>query len=278
MTMTEDEWEATAPGRAYVTYRNFTETLGMVMLGGELGGLLTTGIEKIGKLLAQNPQLTNKPLPPKSAELLDRMDPNHQQSVRASLIVIAGWGLFEACVEDVAKATMSDNDSMLTGTKMAAAKIAQRYSVSDPADIQHEQWRTLKQQADSKLPACRQHEAMFALIGLDGPVPPFIEATFDEAWAIRNVWAHNAGVADHMFLRRAPNWAVNMNDVVHITREQAGFYLSAMIFYAFIILNRDRSKHGLSPVSVDGKPAGTPLGLAYNSFYTIDDKGGGVGK
>jgi len=123
VTMTEDDWKATEQGRAYQSFRTYTESLGMVFLGGELGSLLTKGIEKLGNWAADNPQVSSKPLKKDAVELFRRLDSNHQQSLRNSLIVIASWGSFEGCVEDVVKATMRENEALLAGTKMEAEHI-----------------------------------------------------------------------------------------------------------------------------------------------------------
>lgn len=108
---------------------------------------------------------------------------------------------------------------------------------------------------------------MFEFIGLNGQVPPLVEESIDVAYAIRNVWAHNAGTADPTFLHRAPHWGANLDECVHVDRKQASFYLSAIIYYGFIIVNRDRAKHGLGPIPNDRKPATTPLGQAYSAHY-----------
>lgn len=86
MAMTEDDWMASDRGRAYQNFRNYTESLGMAFLGGELGGLLTQGIGWVGRWAAKNPQISSKPLPPESAEVFQRMDPKHQESLRGSLL------------------------------------------------------------------------------------------------------------------------------------------------------------------------------------------------
>ena len=267
MTMSEDKWRATEQGRAYQSFRSYTESLGMVFVGGEFGGLLTQGIEKLGKFAADNPQLSSNPLKQESAALFRRLDSNHQRSLRNSLIVIASWGSFEGCVEDVTKATIRDNEAMLAGTKLEADHIKQKHSLTDEDEILDRQWRALQQQPSQKLTACQRYEAMFGFIGLNGQVPPLVEESIDVAYAIRNVWAHNAGIADPTFLRRAPRWGANLDDCVHFDRKQASFYLSAIIYYGFIILNRDRTKHGLGPIPDEGKPANTQLGQAYSAHY-----------
>ncbi|MBJ7383309.1 MAG: hypothetical protein JHC55_02315 [Mycolicibacterium sp.] len=267
MAMTEDEWGATEQGRAYQNFRKYTESLGMVFIGGELGGLLTLGIEKFGKWAAKNPQISSKPLPPESVELIERLDAKHQQSLRNSLIVIAAWGSFEGCIEDVVKATITADDSLLAGTKMSVERMKQKHSITDADEILDRQWRALQQQPSPKLPACEKLEEVLGLVGLAGQVAPLVRDSFDVAYAIRNVWAHNAGMADHTFRTRAPLWNVDLDSCVDIDREQAGFYLSAIIFYGFIILNRHRASHGLDPIPNVGKPAETPLGQAYTQLY-----------
>lgn len=265
--MTEEEWRATEQGRAYQSFRKYTESLGMVMVGGEVGGWITKGIEKLGNWMADNPQVTGKPLKPESVETVRRLDSNHQQSLRNSLIVIAGWGSFEGCVEDVVKATIRDDEALLAGTKMNPERIKQKHSLTDADEIMDRQWRALQQQPSSNLPASQKFEELLRFVGLNGKIPPLVEDSFNIAYAIRNVWAHNAGIADHTFLRRAPDWGVSLDDCVHVELKQATFCLSAIITYGFIILNRNRAAHGLGPIPNDGKPSESPLGQAYSALY-----------
>lgn len=267
MAMTEDDWMASDRGRAYQNFRNYTESLGMAFLGGELGGLLTQGIGWVGRWAAKNPQISSKPLPPESAEVFQRMDPKHQESLRGSLIVIAGWGSFEGCIEDVVKATISADDSLLAGTKMSVERMREKHSITDADEVLDRQWRALQQQPSSKLPACERFEEMLGLVGLNGQVPPAVKNSFNVAYAIRNVWAHNAGIADRTFLSRAPDWDVELDGCVDIDKAEAAFYLSAIILYGFVILNRQRASHELGPIPNAGKPERTPLGRAYSQFY-----------
>lgn len=267
MAMTERNWTATEQGRAYQNFRNYTESLGMVFLGGELGGLVTQGLGWVGRWAAKNPQVSSKPLPPESAEVFERMDAKHQESLRSSLILIAGWGSFEGCIEDVVKATIRVDDSLLAGTGASAERMKQKHSITDPDEVLDRQWRALQQQPSSKLPASERFEETLGLVRMNGQVPQLIRDSFNVAYAIRNVWAHNAGIADHTFLRRAPGWDVTLDGCVDIDKEQAAFHLSAIILYGFIILNRHRASHGLGPIPNTGKPRQTPLGQAYNRLY-----------
>lgn len=267
MAMTEHNWTATEQGRAYQNFRNYTESLGVVFLGGELGGLVTQGLGWVGRWAARNPQISSNPLPPESAEVFERMDAKHQESLRSSLIVIAGWGSFEGCIEDVVKATISADDSLLAGTNASAERIKQKHSITDADEVLDRQWRALQQQPSSKLPALERFEEMLGLVGMNGQVPPLVTDSFNVAYAIRNVWAHNAGIADHTFLGRAPDWDVELDGCVDIDKKQAAIHLSAIILYGFIILNRHRASHDLGPISNTGKPGQTLLGRAYSRLY-----------
>ena len=56
-------------------------------------------------------------------------------------------------------------------------------------------------------------------------------------------------------------------DLIKLTIEESGEYISTVLYYGMVIANRHRAKHDLPPVSPGGKAAENPIGRAYIEMY-----------
>lgn len=274
--MTEDEWEATEAGRVVNSFLKYTTNIGMVAAGSEVGGLLANGLIKfLSERAAEHPESF-----PKFHSNLERnqrslkmVDAKQQESVRNSLVVIGAWSSLEACLEDLAKERMQNDPNLLANTEFDSQKISQKHNTTDLDEIIDQQWKAISRAVGRTVgktvgPAER-FEAALAHIGRDGTVPPVVQSELLGAYAVRNVWSHNAGIADATYLSRVPNSKIAVGQMVELTRDHTFAYpWNAIVTYGVIVANRWRATCGLGPLTHGGQSGKTPIGQAYNALYT----------
>lgn len=56
-------------------------------------------------------------------------------------------------------------------------------------------------------------------------------------------------------------------DLIKLTIEESGEYISTVLYYGMVIANRHRAKHDLPPVSPGARRLRTPLGTPYIEMY-----------
>lgn len=283
MTMTDDEWYATAQGK---TADNFVETtiaLSIVLASVEIGALLTDKLGQLVEWLMTNGERLGAPAQAvedlkASQRYLDMLKPDLAAAVRYSLIVIGACSAIEGFLEQYIKNRIRDEPSQLDGTEFDAAVAAQRRSVTDPNDpdqVLDAQYRAIKGSTTKGLsrndPKPLPHngfEKMLSAVGRDGLTPPMVTRDVNNAYVLRNVWAHNAGYADHNFILNAPEGiSVPIGELVTLSRQDAQRYLSVIMTYGMIVANRERAVHNLGPIPMTGKPGDTEWGQAYRSLY-----------
>jgi hypothetical protein len=275
--MTEDDWDSTEQGRAVNNFIKYTMSLTMVWAGATLGQLLPRGLKWLWDSVLEKPdQWRNLGAKQEvlqslaeQAKYLKMLDPRHDEAVRHSVVVIGACSAIEGCIEDLAKAIIRGSPSILDGTEFSADQIKHRYSLTVPEEVLEKQWRRIENTADRDLSFCERFESKLAVIGRAGMVPPLVQQKFDTAYAIRNVWAHNAGYADPNFVTMAPELNFAIGQLVALTDKEhsSSRYLSAVMAYGMIVANRERGIHGLGPTPMHGKPGETDIGKAYNSLY-----------
>ncbi|MEO3759782.1 hypothetical protein ABGB19_16030 [Mycobacterium sp. B14F4] len=275
--MTDEDWHATDQGRAIDAFLKYSMSIALSWAGSELGGLLTGVIGVMGKSVLDNPELWRKL--GRTQEQIERLqshekyirmlDPKYDQAVRSSILVIGACSAIEACIEDMSKGIIRRDPSILDGTRYDATAVAQKHVLTDADETLDKQWRRIENTVDKELSLCERFEAMLAVIHRDGPVPQVIADDFNTAYAIRNVWAHNAGYADANFIAKAPQLEFQLGDLVtfDVKDGTTSRYLSVVLTYGMIVANRDRAAHGLDPIPMEGKPGETDFGQAYRGLY-----------
>jgi hypothetical protein len=276
--MTEEEFDATEQGRAIDSFLKYTMSLAMVWAGSELGSLLPRGLGALARLALDKPEVLRalgtkaEPLERlKANEKYIRMfDGDYDESVRNSMTVIGACSAIEACIEDISKAIIRSTPTILDGTPFDANVLRQKFSLVDAEGVLDKQWRRITGTTDRELPLCDRFEAMLQVIGRSEPVPPVIQTAFNTAYAVRNVWAHNAGYVDLNFIEKAPQLGFQIGELVVLRTkdETATQYLSAIMTYGMIVANRERGVYGLGPIPMNGKPGETDFGLAYKALYS----------
>jgi hypothetical protein len=271
--MTEEEWEATEQGRAAESFIKTNIGLGVVLAAAKVGSILTDQFRPVAVWLMNNSGSLG--LPPEVVEplravqkYLDLLDPELDQAVRSSLIVIGACSGIEAYVERFTKNRIREQPSILDGTAFDAGAIAQNKSLTAD-EILERQWRAIKASPGKKPRQHDRFEIALKVAGRAGQTAPVIEQNVNTAYVVRNVWSHNAGYADATFLSKAPpELTFQPGDLVRLTQEDGQRYLSVIMTYGMIVANRERKVHGLGPIPMGGNPVDSEWGIAYNEMYT----------
>jgi hypothetical protein len=257
--MIEDDWEASPPGRAALSLVKFTASATMVALSAGAGSPVGKGITYLIKMTA----------PEKDSR---HFDAKHQDALRGGVFVISAWSALEAFIEDFCKGLMQTNPEKFDNQSFAKLTITAAHLGSPEG--RDEVWEAI----ESSLKGTRSNmfdrwETLLGTrLGLSspGPVPNLISTTSLEAQQIRNLWAHNAGIADAKFVRGAPSLATAPGELVHLSLRDAVEYVSALMYVGIIHANRYRARCGLGamdPGQSRRQTAPDPLRQAYYSMY-----------
>jgi hypothetical protein len=261
--MTEEEWRQAETAQSITDFMAVMVSVLMNLIGGEIGGALT-------RLASADV----KPNIEKSIEaaglpvfLKDLVDPDRDEAFRGGMYLISILSALEACIEDIVKAAIRADPTIADGRLYEKLKITGAGYFGPTEDRIEKLYRAIEEAVGPKA-GINRYEDILKYVGLDGAVPEgFGEALFN-AKLIRNAWAHSAGRADARFAADAPHLRWKQGDLIKLTLEETGQYISAVMLYGMVIANRHRGKNGLPPMpAVTGKPADTDLGRAYNALY-----------
>ena len=144
----------------------------------------------------------------------------HQEFLHA-LTLLATWGAFEASFDDYCFAILRRD-----------ARASHRRKTLD---------RLFEKTKDVQ--SVIKFEARLTGIDRHGEVPPDLLATLKEASAVRNVWAHAAGVADDWLVRKFPDLGCVSGEKVRIEKSNVIRYVFALGAYGMILVSRDRIKN-----------------------------------
>lgn len=165
------------------------------------------------------------------------------------------WGAFECLVEDVFKATIKADPSLLSGEAFAKIKLPLDILFASDDDRAEAVLSELTRATSSeKSVGITQFERILKPINLGGPVPARVKDAVFLAQQIRHVWAHRGGIADATFVARCPGRAqvgaridMGMKEFFHLS--------NGLGIYSFVILNRQF------------KNVGTPFVIAESPGY-----------
>ena len=207
-TLTPEEYDATAPGKATRALVKFMLSAVMIAVGSELGGIATNALGVIAELRARI-----NPSDERLAHAVEHNDRQHQAGMRKGLLVIGAWSAFEGWVEDFTKGLMQTDPNRFYGKQFGKRTIASTDLATD--DDRDDVWRSIENslrklkhpQTNRTLHGIDRYEQLFAALDLPGDVlggtALDLKPPFTNAFQIRNVWAHNAGYADANFIDRS---------------------------------------------------------------------------
>lgn len=251
--MTDEEWDQTGPGQALDAFESVVLSLGIVTAGGTLGGAVLSWMAR-----AVQDSLT-----PRRARQLNAA---RDATVTTAMGVMSTWSAFEAWAQDFTKGLMREDPHVLEQQAVQDRK----YTMSDLLAPEEDRIDTVYRALNASLGRKRgvdRFEDLFRIFNLSAGVPKVIKDKFYAAQMVRHVWAHNAGIADAAFTRKARQLGYEEGDLVTVSLEQLSEYMAAVITYAMIVSNRHRACHDLGPLPMEEKPSQTPIGLAYHGLY-----------
>lgn len=258
--MTEEEWRETAAAQAVLTFAFFMSSVLMNIIGGTVGGLVVKGLSWLVKAASQQ---EGQPTPDALASALN---PERDEALRNGLLVIAAWSAFEACIEDFCKGILQA-DVSIVGTKEFGRVKVPVSELLAPEDERLDTVFQAMQDFVGKRAGITEFEGLLTLLGLGGDVPDVISRAIYAANMVRNVWAHRGGTADLKFTKKAAHLGYTQGQLVAVTQDQLTEYVSAIMSYAMIILNRHRAQYGLSPMPLSEDGQNNPIKDAYRAMY-----------
>lgn len=152
------------------------------------------------------------------------------------------WGAFEAMVEDFIVAWLCNVPESLQREEVSNIKID--LALFEAMTLE-ERMRTVARHVQRGEVGVGRFETGLASIGLGGSVRETTRRALVEAEAIRNVWAHRAGIADERFLRRCPWYAATVGSRIDVSHEQFGRLSNECVEYVLTILKRCAQSFGV---------------------------------
>lgn len=195
------------------------------------------------------------------------IDPSYHRSMMRALPIIAAFSLFESYVEDFVKGVMKMDRHILDDNRILKMRVRVEDLLAPEEEKLDKVFRAMNE-ATGRGPGVARYEELLKFVGLSGNAPPdVIQDHFHKAQSVRHVWAHNAGIADADFIRRAAHLGFNKGDVVALTSEQTLEYVMSTSTYGMLIANRHRQQCGLDPIPVGGQGSISPVVDAFRAYY-----------
>lgn len=245
-------------------------------MGGAIGGILTkVGTSFLTYLMDEGKAERGDTGPDDklTQKLRQQLDPDREDPRRYGLIIVAIWSAFESSFDDFVKALIVERPETLRDKDISRIKVPITQLFADGEDKAEVVLDGIKD-AVGKGAGVSRCEAILKYLDLSGPVPQEIKDQVYHCQMIRHVWAHRAGVADPQFVQKAKRLGFSEGDLVAVDTQQLIDSLSAVVFYAMIIMNRHRQLHALEPVTgildSNEKASGTMREAFHNLYVTAD--------
>ena len=149
------------------------------------------------------------------------------------------WGALECFVEDIFKARLLSDPSLLAHSKFAKLKLPVDVFLMSDADRVTAIATEFTRHTNADLGhGVGRFERLLEPVNLAGEVPREIRDAIYEAQQIRNVWAHRAGIADTRFCESCPNFPVSIGEKVAVSKEKFDDFVSSAEEYGFLIIKR----------------------------------------
>jgi hypothetical protein len=157
--------------------------------------------------------------------------------------VVACWGALEALATDVVIDRLLLYPDTLSSEPWAKLKVTfADYERLDRVDKLHYATRELERSVSADLKAgVNRFEAMFAAIGVDGPVDAEVRRSLFEMSQVRNLIVHRASIADAKFITACPWFKFKIGDEVLVTDDMCGSYLTAAYKYVILVMRREKA-------------------------------------
>lgn len=148
------------------------------------------------------------------------------------------WGAFECFIDDLFRATINNNPTLLN--EKAFEKITVSASVALNEGLRSQAIDEVLRGVKAKAPrsGTNKFEGVLASVGLAGHIPSRIEKSLRLTHKIRNVWAHQSGLADEKFVNECPQLGYQVGERIKLDADRFEFYSSGLQMYARVIMNR----------------------------------------
>lgn len=249
--MTQDEWLETSAADAITNFLAVMMGTLASATGGALGGIVTKiGTSFLTFLIDEGKAKRGDTSPDDklTQKLRQQLDPDREDPRRNGLTIVAIWSAFESSFDDFVKALIMERPETLMGKDISRIKVPITQLFTDGEEKAEVVLDGIKD-AVGKGAGVSRCEAILKYVDLSGPVPKEIKDTVYHSQMIRHIWAHRAGIADAQFVQKAKQLGFSDGELVAVDTQQLVNYLSAVVMYATIIMNRHRQLHGLEPLT-----------------------------
>lgn len=243
------EWSQ-QPFRGFLTYLQ-TET-GLVHLA--MSGIarlvhgekLAEALHGVADLMAWDPEESEKQLAAaKSEAALAKAEVDADFPLLHAHSLMAIWGALENLVTDVVRTWLHHRPSLMKHGPMASIKVplGQFVTMSKAERIEH-----VLASVPTSLGVTGGYprlESLLALVNLGGSVPEQTKKSLIEAYQVRNLYAHRAGIVDSRALQVCPwrtDWTTGQ--LVRVTHQQWSEYLGAVHDYVLELIYRSAAQFG----------------------------------
>ena len=152
--------------------------------------------------------------------------------------LIANWGAFEVCMEDVVVAILiNDNEAI---KKIYAAGI--KYKITSNGSLSEDDARNIYRKMEYKFrkdfDVIGAFEKKLSLFNLNGDIDSDLGATLCKINSIRNCLLHRSGIIDKKAVDQAPSLKPFLDKKVHISRTDFDKYFRTMVDYLSVLFKR----------------------------------------
>lgn len=161
--------------------------------------------------------------------------------------LVGMWGAFEAAIEDVIVAILSNEPELLRADPFAKVRIP----LADFEALEKEdRMRILLRELQRTLRSDQRQgvsgfEAVLAAVGLSGEIKEAIRESIWEMHHARNVIVHRRSCADRPFVAACPKLGVRIGDRIPINHDLLGRYVNSLVTYATEIIFRIGTRYGV---------------------------------
>jgi hypothetical protein len=161
--------------------------------------------------------------------------------------LVGMWGAFEAAIEDVIVAILSNEPALLCADQFAKIRIPlSEFETLEKEDrmkiLLRELQRTLRSDQRQGV-SC--FEAVLGVVGLSGEIKEAVREDIWEMHHARNVIVHRRSCADRTFVAACPKLGVRIGDRIPIDHDLLGRYVNSLAIYATEIIYRIGTRYGV---------------------------------
>ncbi len=161
--------------------------------------------------------------------------------------LVGMWGAFEASIEDLIVAILSNEPELLRADPLAKVRIPlAEFETLEKED----RMRILLRELQRTFRSEQRHgvsgfEAILGAVRLSGEVKDAVREGIWEMHHARNIIVHRRSCADRTFVSACPKLALRIGDRISINHDLLGRYINALATYATDIIYRIGTRYGV---------------------------------